>query len=116
MRGRASPVGKTSRGRPSGEFGRTLFIDRLQGPRVSSTPAVWAYPALEAQLNNGRPGPVGQNILERSWAWPLVEDDWSLLGMYSDQFTSERMDFFRCATLTPEATAVALFISAPFAE
>ncbi len=59
---------------------------------------LWAYIQLEPQLNDGLLGPVGQDILERTWAGLLLGDDWSLLGKFSDQFTPQQMDFFRSAT------------------
>lgn len=59
---------------------------------------LWAYIMLEADLNGGLLGPVGQDIIERNWAALLAADDWSLLGRYRDQFTPEQMAFFRSAT------------------
>jgi hypothetical protein len=59
---------------------------------------LWAYIMLEADLNGGLLGPVGQDILERTWLALLRADDWSILGRQSDQFTSAQMAFFRSAT------------------
>ena len=58
----------------------------------------WAYMLLEAELNGGVLGPVGQDIIERTWAGLLMADDWSLLGQFSDEFTPAQMAFFRSAT------------------
>ena len=59
---------------------------------------LWAYILLEAELNAGLLGPVGQDIIERTWVGLLRADNWSLLGEYRDQFTPEQMAFFRGAT------------------
>ena len=53
---------------------------------------------LEAMINDGILGPVGQDIIERNWAGLLLADDWSLVGALSDQFTPEQMAFFTSAT------------------
>jgi hypothetical protein len=59
---------------------------------------LWAYFQLEAELNGGMLGPVGQDVLERTFLGLLLADDWSLLGAHSDEFTPEQMAFFRTAT------------------
>jgi hypothetical protein len=59
---------------------------------------LWAYVQLEAEVNDGSMGPVGQDIVERNWAGLLLADDWSLVGALADQFTPEQMAFFRSAT------------------
>ena len=59
---------------------------------------LWAYILVEAELNNGVLGPVGQDIIERTFAGLLIGDDWSLLGGLNDAFTPKQMAFFRSAT------------------
>jgi hypothetical protein len=59
---------------------------------------LWAWIQLEAMLNGGMLGPVGQDVLERNWLGLLLADDWSLLGANSDQFTPQQMAFFQSAT------------------
>ncbi len=59
---------------------------------------LWAYVMAEATLNNGLLGPVGQDILERTFANLLLSDPYSLVGANSNQFTAAQLDFFKSAT------------------
>jgi hypothetical protein len=60
---------------------------------------LWAYVMAEATLNGGFLGPVGQDILERTFGNLLLDDPWSLVGANSDQFTQEQLDYFKSATM-----------------
>jgi hypothetical protein len=70
----------------------------LAADLASGDTDLWAYVQLEAELNGGVHGPVGQDIVERNWIGLLLADDWSLLGLHSDQFTAQQMNFFQSAT------------------
>ena len=61
---------------------------------------LWPYVMAEASLNDGELGPVGQDILERTFLDLLLSDDWSLIGANSGQFTSAQLDTFENATMT----------------
>jgi len=60
---------------------------------------IWVYAMAEAELNDGELGPVGQDILERTFLDLLLSDDWSLLGANSGQFTAAQLDTFEKATM-----------------
>ncbi len=60
---------------------------------------LWAYVMAEAELNGGLLGPVGQDILERTFANLMLSDPYSLVGANSDQFTQDQLDFFQKATM-----------------
>ncbi|MCA9290045.1 MAG: hypothetical protein KDA25_02890 [Phycisphaerales bacterium] len=58
-----------------------------------------AYILAEAQLNGGVLGPVGQDILERTWIGILQADDFSILGASAALYTPEQLAVFRSATM-----------------
>ncbi len=58
---------------------------------------LWAYIMLETELNNFSLGPVGQDILERTWAGLLLNDPYSILT--HGDFTPEQVEYFKNATL-----------------
>jgi len=82
----------------------STFLDPLDDADAladiaAGTTDLWAYIMLEAELNGGVLGPVGQDIIEKTWLTLLIEDPYSLLGQFSDQFTQAQMDVFRNATM-----------------
>ncbi|MCA9289952.1 MAG: hypothetical protein KDA25_02420 [Phycisphaerales bacterium] len=70
----------------------------LMADLVAGDTDLWAYVLIEAELNDGVLGPVGQDILERTWLNLLLADEWSLLGAPKGAFTRDQMAFFRSAT------------------
>lgn len=58
---------------------------------------LWAYIMLESHLNNFRLGPVGQDILERTWAGLLLHDPYSILS--NTEFTEDQLAYFEAATM-----------------
>jgi hypothetical protein len=72
---------------------RDLLADLVRGDTD-----LWAYVMVEAELNDGVLGPVGQDIIERTWITLLEADDWSILGSGRREFTDAQFEFFRTAT------------------
>jgi len=60
---------------------------------------LWAYCMAEADLNEGLLGPVGQDIIERTFANLMWDDPYSLVGANSNQFTNAQLDVFMNATM-----------------
>jgi len=60
---------------------------------------LWVYIMAEASVNGGELGPVGQDILERTFLNLMLSDDWSLIGANSGQFTQAQLDVFEKATI-----------------
>ncbi len=80
------------------------FLDPVEDAEVladlsAGVTDVWAYIMLEAELNGGLLGPVGQDIIEKTWLTLLLDDPYSLLGEFSDQYTPAQMQVFRNATI-----------------
>jgi len=82
--------------------GGLMFDDPDDAPMMDDLFAentdIWAYVMAEATLNNGLLGPVGQDILERTFANIMLADPYSLVGANSNQFTAAQLDFFKSAT------------------
>lgn len=83
--------------------GTGMFNDPDDAPMMDDLLAentdLWAYCMAEADLNNGLLGPVGQDIIERTFANLLLDDDYSLVGANSNQFTAAQLDVFMNATM-----------------
>lgn len=59
---------------------------------------LYVYLLLEAELNGGVFGVVGQDILERSWLGLLRADAYSMFGSGASTYTPEQVEVFRSAT------------------
>lgn len=83
--------------------GNLMFTSPDDAPMMDDLLAentdLWAYIMAEATLNNGLLGPVGQDILERTFANMMLSDPYSLVGANSDQFTADQLEFFKNATM-----------------
>jgi|GEM_PF-3481745 len=85
------------------DSGSPLFTGADDAPLMADLLAgdtdLWAYVMAEASLNDGFLGPVGQDIIERTFGNLLLSDPWSLVGANSNQFTQAQLDMFMSATM-----------------
>ena len=74
--------------------------DDLMADLTAGDTDLWVYIMAEATMNDGLLGPVGQDILERTFANLMLSDPYSLIGANSEQFTPSQLDFFMNATMS----------------